>query len=375
MNKKLLIITQNYPPAICGIGDHTRVLKKCLEERGWTVIVYTSSQVLNSKDVLGGMPFGSAMLPSVLKVLQRYSNITHMLWQYSPYAYNNKGMPLFLPQVIRQVNRLFPELRQFVFFHEVQLRASGYGPVQWIRSRIQQYIAHQVQSVIKGAATSIPFYLRYFKPPKPVVIPVGSNLERVEVLENSAAVKGDYIFCFLNRADEALFQAYAQVGINRRATLVLAGKASAAALTQVHRWVSQYRLEQQVLLKGAQTQQELYALISGALFVVQPETVTKGCHGGISAKNGTIMASFEAGKAVITCFGDMTNPLHFRDQYNCWAVPFGDAAAYARAMDTLLNDDDLREQLAQNARDTYQTHFSWEIITDQFENWLTGVVS
>jgi hypothetical protein len=95
-----------------------------------------------------------------LKHLVEKENITHVLWQYSPYAMHPRGTPWWVLQAMRALRKT--GVQQSVYFHEVQIRYSVPGWLNTLRAFQQHTIANRALRICGKGATSIAFYLQYF---------------------------------------------------------------------------------------------------------------------------------------------------------------------------------------------------------------------
>jgi glycosyltransferase involved in cell wall biosynthesis len=352
----LLLITRKYPPAICGVGDHSSMLRLHLQQLGWQVSVFTAT-ASTGPGVYGGMPWGAAMLPALLQVIHA-QGITHLLWQYVPYSYDARGLPLYLPRLMHRLARC--GVQQAVFFHEVALRVHGYGLRQQVLARLQRLIAHRMQRYVAVSFTSIGLYKGYLYKEPVITLPVGSNLQPNNSQAASDPEGSSYLFAFTNRVHGPLLEAFAAI-TQQHLKLVLAGEAAPKLVKGICSKVTALGLADRVILTGAQPAAELVKLIAEALFALQPQVVERGSEGGVSGKNGTMAALMASGKAIITCAGDMTEVTLHDSKKNCLVVPYNDAEAWGQAIERLLHDDALRHRLGAAAQHTYNKHMSWEM--------------
>jgi glycosyltransferase involved in cell wall biosynthesis len=303
------------------------------------------------------MPWGAAMLAALLQVV-RAQGITHLLWQYVPYSYQARGLPLYLPLLMHRVAQC--GVQQAVFFHEVALRVHGYGLRQQALARLQRLIARRMQRYAAVSFTSIGLYKGYLQQGPVVTLPVGSNLHPGNSLPANNPEGSSYLFAFTNRVHGPLLEAFAAIP-QRNLKLVLAGEAAPKQVEDIQNEVNAFGLGDRVILTGAQSAEELVKLIGHALFALQPQVVERGSEGGVSGKNGTMAALMASGKAIITCAGDMTEVALYDSGKNCLVVPYNDAEAWGQAIERLLHDDALRHCLGAAAQHTYNKHMSWEM--------------
>ncbi|CAN5720693.1 hypothetical protein BH10BAC3_BH10BAC3_33810 [soil metagenome] len=412
----ILIITRNYRPAICGVGDHTAHLKRELEKMGNRVLVLTGTGGQNEQDVFSVAAFNGRMY-SRLQTLITEENIGRILWQYVPYSYQRKGLPLWWPLLMLRLAG--SGVKQFVFFHEVSLRWWGYGLRQLVLASGQRMIANLASLAANGLFTSIPLYAGYFVFKKPGIVPISANIMVIgeNVNRQSSVVSGDLescraesveasnpvrmtvvnnewsevnsqrstvssqwddqgpvnrqpstlvrrenqVFCFANRADRALLQAIKNINGQFPVTLVLGGMIHPDKKAPLVDWIGELNLEDMVCFTGTMAPEALAGIIKASAIFLQPQIVERKNQGGISAKNGTVMAAMAMGKAIITCAGDMTDPTIFKPNENILLVPYGDGLAYEKALVHLLERPAEMERLGTAAAAIYRERCSWEV--------------
>jgi glycosyltransferase involved in cell wall biosynthesis len=91
--------------------------------------------------------------------LVQKESITHVLWQYSPYAMHAQGTPWWVLAAMRALRKT--GVQQSVYLHEIQIRYSVPGWYNKLRALQQHTIANQAVSICESAGTSISFYLQY----------------------------------------------------------------------------------------------------------------------------------------------------------------------------------------------------------------------
>ena len=116
--RPLAIITTRLPPAVCGIGAFSQLLRK-----HWP----NDSRPVNFL-IMEGAPPASPDADSVIafegdgtkltRALSRLGN-ADVLLHYAGRAYHSLGFPLWLPRALAKWRTQFPTGRLMVFFHEV----------------------------------------------------------------------------------------------------------------------------------------------------------------------------------------------------------------------------------------------------------------
>lgn len=154
--KSILLISAKYPPAICGVGDHTAILARYLQQQAYRVIVANGTSENMFQQVYR---YPETNRVAFLQELVQKESITHVLWQYSPYALHARGTPWWVVKAARALRKM--GLQQAVYFHEIQIRYSVPGLFNTWRAFQQQQIAQRLLSICGKAGTSISFYLPY----------------------------------------------------------------------------------------------------------------------------------------------------------------------------------------------------------------------
>lgn len=377
MSSHLLIITKNYPPLICGVGDHSYVLKQQLEQRGWEVSILTQTQqqqetvwsLLDTQQhVLVPLHCNVAVAVSLATTLLHKKPT--LLWQYAPHSYSKKGIPVLLAMQVAWLR--WRGYWQTIFFHEVAVRTRGYGLSQMAQSILQKIIANKLNFFAQHSATSIALYRSYFIFSKPSLIPVGSNLpmafDTTPLLPENAL----HFFCFTNRCSRRLLQAVVQFAAqtNKQVVLHLAGAAHKESRKLLQENIHITHADALVLQHGTLSNDTLSSLIASCSLLLQPQPLEANGQGGVSAKNGTMASAMQAGKAIISMAGDMTETTYFKHGENCWLLHKDDAQDWLNAMITIHNSEALQHTLGVAAWQTYQQYFSPDITVPAFEKLL-----
>ena len=376
----LLLITRYYPPAIDGVGDHSSHLTTHLEQKGVRVKVFTVPQLSGFSKlppfVVTTPVFGKVMLTDLLNAIADHA-ITHVLWQYVPNSYHSRGLPLYLPALMKQVAAT--GVHQSLFFHEVALRPHGFGGRQWLKGTAQLRLAQKINALVQTSFTSIPLYAAYFKEKVPTLISIGANILPEDAPPLPPPEKGPSLspptlfFCFTNRLYEAQFQALAFWQRQYDCMLVIAGKSDDAQAQRIVGWIQQYQLQSRVVLRGTLLASELASLLLQADAVLQPEKLFHQTMGGVSAKNGTLAAAWAFGKIVVGSCGDMTDRTIFKDGENCLLISENTAEKWTKAMGTVLGMSKAnRAIMTIQIQQAYQEHFSWETIASRLLEKLTN---
>ena len=185
MKMKIVFLTRNYPPTICGVGDHTYHLAQALMGQGVEVHVICSAdqKVIQQDDIKVYPVVNQWNTEGVLSVVHLLKNIQPdwFIVQYVPHAFHPKGLPYVLVSLYRAVSRL--DISILTIFHEVKIRPEK-GAKTRLMSFLQGRIAYKLSNMSQKVVTSIDFYdnnLKKLPHHKKTIIPIASNITPVKV--------------------------------------------------------------------------------------------------------------------------------------------------------------------------------------------------
>jgi len=124
--KKILFITNNFPPIIDGVGDYTYRLAKNLVSQGFEVSIICSEKtdIINNK---GKLSLENIIVLPIVKTwdsngLKSIKNVfkdktyDYISLQYVPFSFNKKGLPILLGKNLKNI---FPNANWHIMFHEL----------------------------------------------------------------------------------------------------------------------------------------------------------------------------------------------------------------------------------------------------------------
>jgi glycosyltransferase involved in cell wall biosynthesis len=357
------LLTGEYPEQPGGVSDYTALVAVGLASAGDEVHVWAPAcsgptsrrpgvEVHRLPDHLG--PRGLARLHAALHARDR------LFVQYAPHSFGLKGMNLPLCLWLRHVC----PVRPWVMFHEV---AFPIVPGQPMRHRLLALAQRRMAALAARAAERVfvstlawaPVLARLAPTVVPTWLGVPSNLPesttnaavhdaRQAVLANEAIVIGHFgsfhpaVTTSVQEALPALLAADP-----RRLGLFIGLGSQAFA----ERFLSAHpELSGRVRATGLLPADATVAHLAACDLLIQPYP------DGVSARRGSLMAALALGCAVVTTYGESSEPL-WRQSGSVPLVPCGDEAALIRAAEALLADESLRSDLAQRGRAFYQAHF------------------
>lgn len=373
---KVLIITRNFPPTICGIGDHSKELMENLQAWGTKAYVLTCentgaesllrTQVWEERVFLTKGRFQTRLLHDIKLICRKYS-IRTILWQYSPNSFSRLGLPFFLLPLMT-IFRV-KGFNQIVYFHEASLRSRGYGTKQFLQALLQQFISRSIAFIAHRNVTSIPFYQQYLWPSTATVIPVGANIK--QVYRNTSFITqtldtNPTLFCFANRVNAILIEAIAN--IDRPIKIIFAGKTSKVHNQCIKNWLEAFGISDNASVYGILSPEKIADLMQTADIYMQPEPLYKKTQGGVSAKNGTIIAAMSMAKPIISTCGDMTDLRIFKNGENILFVNYNSVEEYSYIIKELIFDSEKKREIGLAAKATYEKYFAWPVIAENINN-------
>ncbi|WP_159018147.1 hypothetical protein [Algibacter sp. L3A6] len=157
--KKILFITNNFPPISDGVGDYTYKLTQNLVRQGFDVSILCSKKtdIINSKEKFSLENI--TVLPIVKtwdsKGLNEVKNVfkdktyNYISLQYVPFAFNKKGLPIHLGKNLKNT---FPNAIWHIMFHELWVAMeSGASFKSNIHGYIQKRLINGLTKTLKPA--------------------------------------------------------------------------------------------------------------------------------------------------------------------------------------------------------------------------------
>lgn len=358
----VVLLSARIPPTVDGVGDHTAYLAKALLGLRMRVTIACGIQPQYAPP--SGVQLWAGAFEQARQSLSAWVNQLAalrpdwLLLQYVPYAFQRKGLPFFLPSLLKKARQV--GIRTGVFFHEVHIRPSENRFI----SLGQQWIARQLGQQADLAVTSIPFYQAQLAALGTVahILPVGANL----LVPEPPTVKNEEIrqFCFPGKAFvvstfgrrdvSALAEAVAQMP---DAGLLVLGDSRPAALPSVT-YTTGYLSASEVCTW----------LRCGDIFALPDPKAPDGT-GGTSLKSGSLAAAFAVGLPAVGVRGDLAAfPLVHGE--NIWLIEQPSAEGWRQALAYLRHQPTLCQRLAQGGHRLYKEYLDWSVLAAAFEQLL-----
>jgi glycosyltransferase involved in cell wall biosynthesis len=214
------------------------------------------------------------------------------------------------------------------------------------------------------------------EPEKLCRIPIGSNItarapEAAEItavrqklaLQPGACLLGYFGFLNESKGADDLLAALARLD-NRYHLVFIGGQTgssdpdnNAGFLAGLRQMIAELGVEDRVHWSGFLPEPEVSAYLHAADLMVMPYK------DGVSLRRGTLMAALTHGRPIITTEPAVSIP-ELGHGENIWFVPVEDSAALVSAVNQLVENPALLEQLSANAANTAAA-FTWDKIAQQ----------
>ena len=375
---RVLMIADEYPPTICGIGDYSANLAQALAAKGVYVSVLTKAVAgLPEEENVDGIGVRRLARGWTMKDVQPIMHAarqsgpgTIMHVQYPSLTnYGRRLMINLLPAMFRTAKRSCPMVVTMHGFHEHRLRwRMRVLPMLWANSAVV-FVHPRDQQL---AARWAPLASR-----RAALIPIASNVpvlppdaaQRAQVREELAIAADEKVAVFFGevRPDKGLHtlfdatQSMRRRGFPARALVISTIGMHPHEMTPYERGVMA-RLAEGIregwaMLARADTPKRAAEILQAADLAAFPFTL------GAAENRGSLMAAVVNGVGVLTTRG-ISTPQDYEDRYGVETVGANDEWAFAARLETLLRSEDDRAALAAKAQSAAD-RFTWSGIADQ----------
>ncbi len=366
-----------------GVGAFTAELAKALHQLGHTVHIITSRE---ARPPDAPRTFTSALEPIAIDFAQLHPRLNRWRWpslaviadivlrheldvvniQYQPAAYNmNSAAINFLPWRLKNV------AKTAVTFHDLRVPYL-FPKAGRLRQTAVNFLARSANGVITTNPADHQSLISNLQSPV-VNIPIGSNItahttNHIEIdeirsrlgLKPPAVLLGYFGFLNESKGADVLIEALAQ--LDGRFHLIFIGGQTGASdnannqafLDGLRRQIESLGLNERVHWTGFLSDARVSAHLQAADMLVMPY------RDGASLRRGTLMAALAHGRPLITTTPTTPTP-QLQSGETCYLVPVGGVGSLATAVQTLTNDEELREKLGHGAA-KLADQFSWEKI-------------
>jgi glycosyltransferase involved in cell wall biosynthesis len=297
------------------------------------------------------------------------------LVQYTALSWSRRGFPLRFPKLIQFLKN--HGARCAVVFHD----SGPYGGsriIDRLRRTLQIYVMRRALRLADLAVLTIPPEKVPWIPRGPrniVFIPVGANLpspEKAWSVEKNRAEGAATVGVFSVSADTVGRE---EVNLIAEAARYAAEKTGKLRLVVLGRNSVEAGVQLRLELTGMPVQVVAHGLLAEDEIV----RILGTCHamlftrGQISSRRGSAIAGIACGLPVIAPEGSETAaPL---TEAGVVLLPAGARDEFGPALVRVLTDDAYRESLAEQSRQAYLHHFSWNVIAARYLEALRRIYS
>lgn len=324
---KLVIVTNNYPPVLDGVGDHSFFLSEELKRQGHTVYIICSKKkeiinrgynnVFSIVEKWNGTGFKIAI--KRIKLLQP----DFVLLQYVPYGFQRIGLPLRIPLFVRTLSK--NGLAVIIHFHEMFVRLNWRLRKIFPVGIIQRFLAFMLCRYATRIITSTSFYkdsLSNFtqKPIEIISIPPNFDTEmtystrKLAELSNTITPdKNPVVATFGVRDSSYIVEVFEMLlKQNKQIRFLICGQSDTDQFKAINEFV---------YFTGYIAAAEVPYFLKTASIFFLPDFADKKNRGGTSRKSGSLAAALFAGIPVVGIKGDnngkevQLNPTIFLENY------------------------------------------------------------
>lgn len=385
--KKIVFISESFPPAVEGTGDYTGHLAREFMLQGHEVYVICTNKESITRNGDNALPI------RVLPIIDQWDwkaigTITDALaqikpdWvnlQYVPYLYNHYGVPVWMNWLM--VSLKMKGYKVAITFHELwtdlEWKKPKYVPVALIQRFIVFVIAFLADRLIVGNE----IYQKRIKAfqAKMALIPIGSNILPKEIpvttlqeRKKQLAPNGEFILTSFGIRDHlTLVHAMSQLTEQKNPVkLLLLGKLYPKNEQKLKLVIDQYNLRDKVYMPGYLENDELFLnLRCSDTFVLLEEN-----RGGVTSKSASLGAAYAASLPIVGTKGHMTDSW-FKHGENILFTDGSNIVSIVKTLkDVIDNKDNIRDVLSNGARQTYShtAYYSWETIYKKYMEHLSA---
>jgi glycosyltransferase involved in cell wall biosynthesis len=378
------MVTPNFYPRFCGVGDFSARLAAQLQGRGHEVAIFSRDPVQAHPDVPGveahAVPgrLPTAIARAASTAIERFQP-TDVVIQYTAQMWNvwRFGSPAQI-ELARRARRA--GARVILIAHELYI---PYGrradlvvgaTLQRLQFGALMASCDRIFVTTETRAEEIREACRLLGTARPEVLRIGANaLPAARRRAAGPAVPprlGVFSTAGAGKRFDVILGAFAQVArVLPAAELVLIGALGDAGqplVRKVLEEVAQHPARERIRLTGSLPLSEVALEIADLDLYFHPMV------SGANTRSSTLPTAFGSGVPIVATRGEDTDDSLFRDGENVAFAREMSAEAFAGAALQVLRDPARIGKLSAGARRLYAQHLTWESITDRF---LAGLAS
>jgi glycosyltransferase involved in cell wall biosynthesis len=373
---RIEIIAPSLPPELDGIGDYTALL--AAELAGTDAVRLLVPKGRSYAPVVGvetvpAFPVERRAGVWELERVVRAARPDWLLIQYNPFSYGKWGLNLSLPAVMRRIRRSTPGTQIAMMVHERYVPA-----IDWKLAIMAAWQRPQFHAM--GRACDVIFFsiepwllesTRRFPGIPLVHLPVGSNVPHIEVtraeararlkLSEETVVLGLFGTAHVSRLFAHVREAADAVRRSGRPVMVVYmgphGNAVRKALGDIPS-----------IAEGPLAADEISRRLAAVDVYLAPYI------DGVSTRRGAFIAGLQHRLATVGTYGVHTDRCLLEENDKAFALTdSGDRAGFARQVVEMVENVNLRNQLAAGAGALYESTFSWRKISEKMVSNLAGL--
>lgn len=372
------LVTSEFPPDVCGVGDQSFLLAKGLTEAGDEVHVYTKTTEMEPPDVPGVhvhqvfRNYGRQDLQRLGEKLDGHPAPRRLLVQWVPHGYGFRSLNLTLAYWLFRRGRTGDDAIELIV-HEPGLGWRSRDGLHLLAAGVHRVMLALVLRGARRAWVTIPAWIGRARPyarrglaikwlPASSPVPVVEDARRVLAIRQQFSTASGLIGIFGKRpvSDREFEKTVVEI-LRRRpgAAFVLMGSGSDDAASAIRRRHPQFT--ERIHATGTISSREVSLTIQACDVMLQlyPD--------GVNARRSSLLSSLAHGAAIVTNEGEHTETM-WRESGAVVLVNGGDSEAVIRAVDALLADSDLRRRLAAGARDLYASEYQLSHVISRLRN-------
>ncbi|MGI9087931.1 MAG: hypothetical protein ACR2HH_09365 [Chthoniobacterales bacterium] len=185
--KPLVIISTRLPPATCGIGTYSWLLREHWPNESRAIEFLVVEDVgSSSSDRISVFGNDAARMARELDRI----GAADLLLHYAGRAYQRFGCPTWLPGVLAKWKRKFPDSRLMIFFHEMPSifpRTSRHHWLGKLNTTIIRRLVAKADVLVTNTEPHRAQLRKLAKGAEVHLVPVGSNIERAPMTSGARA--------------------------------------------------------------------------------------------------------------------------------------------------------------------------------------------
>lgn len=374
MTLKIAIVSPNYYPRTCGVGDNSMRLASEFMRKGIEVAIFTREPAAPHPESPGVLVLGfpspspTSGARNILRGLREW-HPDEILIQYTPqmlepWRFGSPAIPLLAARARRA------GMHVTVFLHEIYIGWSP-RPDLALGSATQRTLLFALMAAADRVIVSTDARLRRIRflaslagaRNRLEVVRIGSNvLPARERANRDAARLGVFSTFTIGKRFDLVLQAFARVGLRDSASeLWLIGdieRIEHAGVRRLRMAISSHPFRDRIVLTGHLPLPEIARIVSSLAVFIHPDAI------GATTRSSTLPLPLGSGVPVVAVHGPETDAIFVEDE-NIVFAPSLSADGFASAAERLLADAEFRRRIGDGGRRLYDEHLAWPKIASR----------